>query len=166
MGDSGFYVGACADCNAVRRFLHAQNNPQAFSGSNSGGHLVLEFSEWDHNQSDIVPSSLADGDPPSPQDGACPHAPGKSCPLIQFNYVPDNNNPNTPAAGLAATVASGTGNDLSGGRNNTVQYNLVTNNGSWGILLNDYADYSPATAPTYCQGGELNFTPPSPYDLL
>jgi hypothetical protein len=40
------------------------------------------------------------------------------------------------------------------------------NNGSWGILLTDYADYTPATVPTYCQGGELSFTPPSPYDLL
>ena len=49
MGDSSFYVGACADCNAVLRYVHAQNSPQGFSGSNSGGHLVLEDSEWDHN---------------------------------------------------------------------------------------------------------------------
>jgi len=69
MGDSGFYIGACADCNATPRFVHSQNNPQGFSGSNSGGHLVLEFSEWDHNQSGIVPSSLANDDPPSPQNG-------------------------------------------------------------------------------------------------
>jgi len=48
-----------------------------------------------------------------------------------------------------------------------VQYNLVTNNGSWGVLLNDYPDYSPNTVgPMYCQGGELNYTPPVPYDAL
>ena len=68
---------------------------------------------------------------------------------------------------MAATAAVGTGIDLSGGRNNTVQYNLVTNNGSWGILLNDYADYSSGPpVPTYCQGGEQAYTPPSPYDQL
>lgn len=166
MGDSSFYVGACADCNAVLRFVHAQNSPQGFSGSNAGGHLVIEDSEWDHNQAGVVPSSLAISDPPSPQDGACPKSPGKSCTLIQFNYVHDNNNPNTPATGLAATVAVGTGIDLSGGRNNTVQYNLVTDNGSWGILLNDYADYSPVAGQTYCEGGELGFTPPPPFDQL
>jgi parallel beta-helix repeat protein len=66
----------------------------------------------------------------------------------------------------AATAAVGSGIDLSGGRNNTVQYNLVTNNSSWGILLNDYADYSTPASSTYCQGGELNFTPVTPYDLL
>ena len=166
MGDSAFYVGACADCNMVLRYVHAQNSPQGFSGSNSGGHLVLEDSEWDHNQAGIVPSSLANDDPPSPQDGACPNNPATSCTLIQRNYVHDNNNPNTPAAGLAATVAVGTGIDLSGSQNDTVQFNLVTNNGSWGILVNDYADYAPATAPTYSQGGVINYIPPAPFDSL
>jgi parallel beta-helix repeat protein len=166
MGDSAFYVGACADCNMVLRYVHAQNSPQGYSGTNAGGHLVLEDSEWDHNQSGIVPSSLANDDPPSPQDGACPDSPGKSCTLIQRNWVHDNNNPNAPANSLAATVPVGTGIDLSGGRNNTVQYNLVTNNGSWGILLNDYADYSGQTVPTYCQGGIQGYTPVSPYDAL
>jgi hypothetical protein len=166
MGDSAFYVGACADCNAVLRFVHAQNSPQGFSGSNAGGHLVLEDSEWDHNQSGIVPSSLASFDPPSPQDGECPHSPGKSCTLIQRNYIHDNNNPNTPASGLAATAAVGTGIDLSGGRNNIVQDNLLINNGSWAILLNDYADYSSVAGQTYCQGGEMSFIPPPPFDQL
>jgi parallel beta-helix repeat protein len=166
MSDSAFYVGACANCNALLRYVHAQNSAQGFSGSNAGGNLVLEDSEWDHNQAGIVPSSLANDDPPSPQDGACAKTPGNSCTIIQRNLVHDNNNPNTPAAGLAATVPVGTGIDLTGGRNNTVQYNLVTNNGSWGILLNDYPDYSTATVPAFCQGGVLDYTPPSPYDQL
>jgi hypothetical protein len=167
MGDSAFYVGACDDCNAVLRFVHAQNSPQGYSGTNSGGRLVLEDSEWDHNQAGIVPSSLATFDPPSPQNGACPNDPDESCTLIQRNWVHDNNNPNTPAFGLASTVPVGTGIDLTGSQNDTVQYNLLTNNGSWGIMVNDYADYSPAPfPPTYCQGGEINYTPPSPLDLL
>lgn len=166
MGDSAFYVGGCADCNAVLRHVHAQYSPQGFSGSNSGGHLVLEDSEWDHNQSGIVPSSLANDDPPSPQNGACPDEPTASCTIIQRNYVHDNNNPNTPAAGLAATVAVGTGIDLTGGQNNTVRFNLVTHNGSWGILLNDYADFGTPVVSTYCQGGDINFVTPAPFDLL
>ena len=166
MGDSAFYIGACADCNAVPRYVRAQNSPQGFSGSNSGGHLVLEDSEWDHNQAGIVPSSLAADDLPSPQNGACPNNPAASCTLIQRNYVHDNNNPNTPAAGLAATVPVGTGIDLSGSQNDTIQFNVIANNGSWGILVNDYADYSLATVATYCQGGATNYFPPAPFDSL
>ena len=168
MSDSGFYIGACADCNAVLNFVHSQNNVQGFSGSNAGGHLVLENSEWDLNQAGIVPSSLAVDDPPSPQDGACPRDLDAFCTLIQGNYVHDNNNPNTPAASgsLAATVPVGTGIDLTGGRNNTVQHNLVSHNGAWGILLNDYPDSSTSALPTYCQGGTQGYTPAPPFDLL
>jgi hypothetical protein len=134
MADSAFYVGACPDCNVTLRYVHAQNSAQGYSGSNSGGHLVIEESEWDQNQAGIVPSSLANDDSPSPQDGACPDDPDASCTLIQGNYVHDNNNPNSPAAGLAATVAVGTGIDLSGSHNDSVQFNVVTNNGSCASL--------------------------------
>jgi hypothetical protein len=166
MSDSSFYIGACPDCNAVLNHVHAQNSAQGFSGSNSGGHLVLENSEWDHNQSGIVPSSLAIFDLPSPQNGACPNDRDQSCTLIQFNFVHDNNNPNTPASGLAATSVVGSGINLTGGRNNTVQYNVVTNNGSWGVVLNDYADYSAPVGTGPCVGGQAAFTPASPYDQL
>jgi hypothetical protein len=170
MADSGFYVGACPDCNTILSYVHAQNNVQGFSGTNSGGHLVLQYSEWDHNQTGILPSTLAAFDLPSPQNGACPQDPDSSCTLIQFNNVHDNNNPNVPAVpgSLQATAPVGTGIDISGGRNNTVQYNLITHNGSWGIL-NDYADYvtlGTPPPPGYCQGGKQQFTPESPYDQL
>jgi hypothetical protein len=85
---------------------------------------------------------------------------------IQRNYIHDNNNPNTPASGLAATVAVGTGIDLSGSRNDTVQFNVVANNGSWGILVNDYADYALPTVQTFCQGGTIDYVPSAPYDAL
>jgi hypothetical protein len=85
MADSSFYVGACADCNAVLRHAHAQNSAQGYSGTNAGGHLTIEDSEWDLNRSGIVPSSLAIADPPSPQNGACPNLPTASCTVIQRN---------------------------------------------------------------------------------
>ena len=76
MGDSAFYVGACTDCDATLRHVHAQNSALGYSGTNAGGRLRIEDSEWDLNRSGILPSSLANDDPPSPQDGACPNAPG------------------------------------------------------------------------------------------
>ena len=162
MSDSDFYVGACPDCNAVLRQVHAQNSPQGFSGTNAGGHLVLEQSEWDHNRVGIASTTLANDDRPAPQDGACPGDPTRSCTLLQHNWVHDNNTPNTPGRGIAATVPTGTGIIISGGRNDTVQHNLVTGNGAWGVLLNDYPDGSFP----YCEGGDAFFSPPPPYDSI
>ncbi len=162
MSDSGFYVGACPDCNTVLRHVHAQNSPQGFSGTNAGGHLVLEHSEWDHNRVGIASTTLANDDRPSPQDGSCPGKPGQSCTLIQYNNVHDNNTANTPGAGIAATVPIGTGILISGGRYDTVRNNLVHGNGAWGILLNDYPD---ASQPA-CDGGLAFFNPPAPFNQL
>jgi hypothetical protein len=166
MSDSGFYVGACPDCNSVLRHVHAQNSPQGFSGTNAGGHLVLEDSEWDLNRVGIAHTTLANDDEPSPQDGACPDHPGKSCTLIRRNHIHDNNNPNTPGAGIASTVPTGTGLIISGGRNDTVRDNLVVHNGAWGIMINDYPDGSTPSSPPWCQGGVPGFNPPSPFDQL
>ncbi len=166
MADSAFYVGACADCNAVLRRLHAQNSALGYSGTNAGGHLVIEESEWDLNRSGIVPSSLANDDPPPPQDGACPDHSGRSCTLIQRNYVHDNNNPNTPAVGLTAGSVIGSGIDLTGGRNNTVRDNLIVRNGSYGVLVNDYPDGSLPAVAAWCQGGTQAFAPPPPFDTI
>ncbi len=166
MADSSYYVGACRDCNAALRRLHAQNSALGYSGSNSGGHLVIEDSEWDLNRTGILPNSLANDDPPSPQDGSCPDEPTRSCTLIRRNHVHDNNNPDTPALGLTAGAPVGTGIDLSGGRNNTVRDNLVENNGAWGILVNDYPDPTGPEVPAYCAGGTIGFQPPPPYDAF
>jgi hypothetical protein len=162
MSDSGFYVGACPDCNTVLREVHSQNSPQGFSGTNAGGHLVLERSEWDLNRVGIASTTLANDDRPSPQDGACPDEPGASCTLIQYNHVHDNDNPNTPGQGISATVPVGTGILISGGRNDTVQRNLVTGHGAWGVLLNDYPDPSIGA----CDGGDQWFNPPPPFDQI
>ena len=166
MSDSGFYVGACPDCNTVLRSVHAQNSAQGFSGTNSGGHLILEDSEWDHNRVGITHTTLASDDPPSPQDGACPDDPGRSCTIVRRNHIHDNNNPNTPGVGIAAAVPVGTGLLISGGRHDLVRDNLIDHNGAWGVLLNDYPDPSTDMIPGYCQGGTRDFMPPPPYNLL
>jgi hypothetical protein len=166
MADSAFYIGACADCNGVLNHVRAQNSALGYSGTNSGGHLVLENSEWDHNREGIVPSSLAVSDPPSPQDGACPVDGSKSCMLIMNNFVHDNNNPNTPNSLQGFGPPVGTGIEITGGRNDTVVGNNVTNQGAWGILVNDYPDFSTSNSPQYCQGGYIDFQVPPPYDQL
>jgi len=167
MADSSFYVGACADCNATLRRVHAQNSALGYSGTNAGGHLLIEDSEWDQNIGGIVPSSLAVDDLPSPQDGACPAGdPHKFCTFIRRNFVHDNNNPNAPKALGALSPPVGVGIELTGGRNDTVRDNIVVRNGAWGILVNDYPDPQTSNNPEYCTGGIKNFAPPAPYNQI
>jgi Right handed beta helix region len=166
MADASFYVGACADCNALLQFLHGQNSALGYSGTNSGGHLIIADSEWDLNRVGILPSSLPNDDPPSPQDGACLFPRGASCTLIQRNSVHDNNNPDTPVSLGVLAPPVGTGIMLSGGRNNTVRENLIAHNGAWGILVSDFPDFEPPRVSTYCHGGDINFMPPAPYDQI
>lgn len=158
MGDSAFYVGACPDCGTALRRVHGTNSALGYSGTNSGGRLIIEDSEFDQNQAGIVPNSLNNDDAPSPQDGACPAnvAPPSgldTCTVIRRNHVHANNNPDTPRAGIAASAPVGTGIEISGGRDDTVVDNLVEDNGSWGIVVHDYPDPETPPAVASCRGG-------------
>jgi hypothetical protein len=152
MGDSDFYVGACPDCNAVLSHVHAQNSSLGYSGTNSGGHLRIEDSEWDLNKTGIVPNSLNNDDAPPPQNGACPDGSG-SCTFIQRNHVHDNNNPNAPAFGISGEAPVGIGIEISGGMFDTIQDNLVENQGSWGIVTHDFPDTETPPPVSHCEGG-------------
>jgi len=154
MGDSDFYVGACPDCNAILDHLHAQNSSLGYSGTNSGGRLIIQNSEWDHNKTGIVPNSLNDSDQPSPQTGLCPSGSG-SCTFIEHNYVHDNNNPNVPAFGISGTAPVGSGIEISGGMFDTVTGNRVENQGSWGIVTHDFPDSETPPPGANCAGGTL-----------
>ena len=139
MGDSDYYIGACRDCNMVLTHAHAQNSALGFSGTNAGGRLVIEDSEWDLNKTGIAPNTLNNDDWPSPADGSCPGT-TQPCSIIRGNYVHDNNNPDTPGYGIAGAAPVGTGIILSGIRNYTVDGNTVTGNEGWGVVVNDYPD--------------------------
>ncbi|MHB8670333.1 MAG: right-handed parallel beta-helix repeat-containing protein [Acidimicrobiales bacterium] len=158
MGDSAFYVGACPDCGTALRRVHGTNSALGYSGTNGGGRLAIEDSEFDRNQAGIVPNSLNNDDAPSPQDGACPTGvtppPGlATCTVIRRNHVHDNNNPDTPRAGIAGSAPVGTGIEISGGRNDTITDNLVEDNGSFGIVVHDYPDTETPAAVATCRGG-------------
>jgi hypothetical protein len=160
--DSGYYIGACPNCNAVINHGHSEYNALGYSGTNSGGNLIVENSEWDNNKTGFVSNSQNSADPPSPQDGACPnHGIGPtgthSCWVFENNYVHDNNNPNVPAIGDAAIGPVGTGLVLAGDRNNTVTNNRFENNGAWGVLTTLFPDTDAANPNNIsdCHGGVL-----------
>src|SRR5437763_5572688 len=74
MGDAGYYIGGCqTNCNAVVRNARAQYTALAYSGTDSGGSLVIEHSEFDHNKTGINRDSESNDDAPSPADGRGPN---------------------------------------------------------------------------------------------
>jgi hypothetical protein len=164
MADSGFYVGACPDCNAVLTRVHSENSALGYSGTNSGGHLTVDRSEWDDNTTGISTNSQNNDDAPSPQLGACPNgARGPrhtgSCTVFRNNFIHDNNNPNVPRTGSAALGPPGTGMVLAGGRYDTVLANRVENQGSWGILVVPFPDFGPPPPVAHCEGGDTTVLP-------
>ncbi len=147
MNDSGMYVGACLQlCDVTIDHAWMENNALGYSGTNSGGAVVIENSQFDDNQDGIDTNTQIAGDPPPPQNGACPHGGTSpiththSCWVFIHNDVHDNNNGDVPEAGDAAAGPIGTGMTLSGGRNDTVMDNTFANNGAWGTLFVPYPD--------------------------
>ncbi len=152
--DSGYYIGACQRvCDQTVDHAWAEFNALGYSGSNSGGRLLVENSQFDNNE-DGFDTNSQNGDNPPPQNGACP--PGAkppvagvhTCWVFTHNYVHDNNNPNIPSAGLAAAGPVGTGLSLSGARNDTVIHNTFANNKAWGTIVVPFPDSGPP-----CTGG-------------
>ena len=158
--DSSYYIGACAQvCNQTMNHAHAQYSALGYSGTNAGGPLLIENSEFDHNKDGFDTNSQNNDDTPSPQDGACPGGgtspitKTNSCWVFTHNYVHDNNNPNVPGRGAAAAGPVGTGMSLSGARNNTIVGNRFENNGAWAIILVPYPDTETPPPGQDCQGG-------------
>ncbi|MBV9006874.1 MAG: hypothetical protein JO181_19565 [Solirubrobacterales bacterium] len=156
--DSGLYIGACQQqCDQTIDHAWSEYNALGYSGSNSGGWLLIKRSQFDNNQ-DGFDTNSQNGDNPPPQNGACPAGvkpPVKgapSCWVFTNNYVHDNNNPNVPAAGTAAAGPVGTGMSVSGGRNDTIMHNRFVRNNAWGVILVAFPDMGPP-----CTGGTPNF---------
>ncbi|HXJ63223.1 MAG TPA: hypothetical protein VNN79_05670, partial [Actinomycetota bacterium] len=167
MGDAAYYIGACPDCNAILKDAHGQNSALGYSGTNSGGHLIIESSEFDHNKTGVTTDSENNDDVPSPQDGHCPGtAKGPtgtaSCEVWRWNFIHDNNDPDVPGAltGEAGAAPIGTGIVVAGGRYDTIAHNRITHNDAWGVLIVD-DPYQGAPPPgATCRGGT-----PGPDDL-
>ena len=140
------YIGACQQfCHQTMDHAWAEYNALGYSGSNSGGWMLIENSRFDNNE-DGFDTNSQNGDNPPPQNGACPAgvkppvAGAPSCWVLIHNLFDDNNNPDAPSAGSAAAGPVGTGMSLSGGRNDTVMDNTFENNGAWGQIIVPYPD--------------------------
>jgi hypothetical protein len=157
--DSGMYVGACQQvCNVTIDHAWMEYDALGYSGTNSGGAVVIENSQFDNNEDGADTNTQIDGDPPAPQNGDCPdngispitHT--HSCWVFIHNYVVENNNPNSPAAGSAAAGPYGTGMTISGARNVTVMDNKFVDNGAWGTLFVPYPDSGKPVLGQTCAG--------------
>jgi len=167
--DSDLYVGACLQvCNVTIDHAHAEYGALGYSGTDAGGSLVVENSEFDNNIDGFdTNSDNSPTDGPSPQDGTCPNGGispithTHSCWVFMHNYVHDNNNPNVPlSASGAGSAPTGTGVSFDGGRNDTVIGNRIENNGAWGIILTPFPDTESPPPSDSCRGG-INAGPPS-----
>ncbi len=156
--DAAYYVGACPDCNTVLDDAHGQGSALGYSGTNSGGRLIVQNSEFDQNNTGFSTNSQNNDDAPSPQDGQCPAGitgptGTNSCWVFRHNDVHDNNNVNVPGSGSAELGPPGTGIVISGGRNDTVVDNTFTNNGSWAVLVVPFIDTGTPPPVSHCDGG-------------
>jgi hypothetical protein len=163
MSDSGYYLGACPDCHATINHGHAENNDLGYSGSNSGGHLVIENSEFNNNEEGIATQSQNNDDAPSPQDGICPNGTSNPkppagaqrtnvCWVAINNKIVNNNNGATPTSASAPGLV-GTGMTIAGGRHDIVVGNTFANNNAWGIALLPYPATEAPPEVANCNGG-------------
>lgn len=162
--DSGIYLGACPECKARINKAVMENNALGYSGSNSGGNLVIENSVFSHNTDGIAPNSENPGDGPPPQNGACgpnrPYGPVYKrlpkfastaiarCTIFRNNVVDQNNNINAPDNPSTEAAPAGVGIELPGTYGDLVEGNLITNNPANGILAFEYPNPFPETPQT------------------
>ena len=158
--DSGLYVGACRDCQADIGHALVENNALGYSGTNSGGHLVIHDSTFQNNSNGVGPNSLNNDDQPPPQDGACDSGQNTSptptmastgierCTIFKNNVVKNNSNFTTPANSTTAGIPWGNGFVLIGSYGDLIDSNMITGNPSAGVLGFENPNPFPPTADT------------------
>src|SRR6185437_8347271 len=121
--DSGFYIGQCYPCDALITDVISEWNGLGYSGTNAGGNLIIQNSEWAHNSAGIVPNTL-DSEKGPPERGTS----------VIGNYVHDNGNEKAPY-NLWSHIPLGDGILVPGGDLNYIANNRVVNNSEYGILV-------------------------------
>ncbi len=152
--DSGMYVGACQRvCNVTIDHAWMENNALGYSGTNSGGKIVVQNSMFDNNKDGFDTNTALTGDPPPPQDGRCAGVASTTrCWVFTHNTVESNNNPNVPISGTAGLGPTGTGMTISGGRFDTITNNVFANNGGWGVAFIPYPESNLTSDGRTCKG--------------
>jgi hypothetical protein len=121
--DAGVYIGQCYPCDAVIDDVIAEYNGLGYSGTNSGGNLLIVNSTFRFNRAGIVPNSGS--------YELC--YPGRDNTIVG-NIVHDNMQPDTPAIDVAL-LAMGNGILVAGSNRNIVERNLVYDHERVGIGL-------------------------------
>jgi hypothetical protein len=161
--DSGIYLGACPDCRAVISHALVENNAVGYSGTNSGGHLIVQDSVFRNNAVGVVPNSLPE-DPPPPQLGTCDAGSNTSptptiastgvarCTIFRRNRIVSNGNITTPANSETAQLPWGIGFLLLGAYGDLVANNVITGNPNFGLLgIENPVPFPPTPKTVYFQ---------------
>lgn len=129
--DAGIYIGQCYPCDAVITDVISSNNGLGYSGTNSGGNLLIVNSTWHNNRAGIVPNS-----------GSYELCYPERETTIVGNLVYDNNQGDTPAIDTAL-LAQGNGILIAGGIGNVIERNRVDDHFRTGIGLVPYLEETP-----------------------
>jgi hypothetical protein len=119
--DAGIYIGECFQCNAVVDHVVSEHNGLGYSGTNSGGNLLIINSTFRFNRAGIVPNS-----------GSYELCYPNRETTIVGNLVYSNNQADTPAIDVAL-LAMGNGILVAGGVRNVIERNQVWDHDKSGI---------------------------------
>jgi hypothetical protein len=163
--DSGFYIGACQECDARVRNATMEDNSLGYSGSNAGGRLIIEKSTFAHNSVGFATNSENPGDLPAPQDGECnrPEEPTtptptitttkiQRCTIIRNDSFTENNNLSVPPNGSTEVAPWGVGLELPGDYADLVVHDTFSGNPNVGLLGFEYPN--PFPLPPFCENPE------------
>ena len=121
--DAGVYIGQCYPCDAVITDVVSEHNGLGYSGTNSGGNLLIVNSVFRNNRAGIVPNS-----------GSYELCYPERETTVVGNLVHSNNQTDTPAIDVAL-LAQGNGILIAGGVRNLVSRNRVFDHNRTGIGL-------------------------------
>ena len=130
--DAGFYIGGCYPCEALINGVTSEHNGLGYSGTNSGGDLLIVNSIFRFNRAGVVPNS-----------GSYEVCYPERASTIIGNVVYSNNQPDTPAIDVSL-LAMGNGILSAGGVNNTIERNLVYDHDKTGIGLVPFLEQDPS----------------------
>ena len=129
--DAGVYIGQCFPCDAVIDDVLSSNNGLGYSGTNSGGNLLIVNSVFHHNRVGVVTNS-ATYELCYPQRRT----------TLAGNLVYSNNQSDTAAIG-DALLAQGNGILISGGIGDIVTRNRVFDHVRTGIGVVPFLEDDP-----------------------
>lgn len=142
--DAGFYIGQCFPCNAVIDNVISEYNGLGYSGTNSGGNVIIINSTFRYNRAGIVPNS-----------GSYELCYPERDTTLVGNTVYSNNQGDTDAIDVAL-LAMGNGILVAGGVNNTIERNLIFDHERTGIGLVPFPEEGASDVPPPVEADDMD----------